>query len=251
VIENWDLVVIDDRDVQGWAQPAEQFTQFLKALSRAVTESYGMGLAWHGPDLPDDDWLDPAQIERLFVEHRPRYEDGRLLTYVPSGVVVHGFLDRGPNTDFSDENQFVRVYGTAAGESDECGDGGLSINAVFAARKGAMPLNEHRMEWLIGLLCSVGAAVTATRGRITTDGYLDATVDADVTGTITVGGLTLAPRGVDLEPWPSSLTPYPCPVGYPDGQVIVADLGLLVNDPGSLIPDLLSLNAALAPDDSN
>lgn len=249
MIENWDLVVIDDRDLTGWTQPAEQFTDFLKVLSAAVAESYGTGLLWHGLDMPQGDWIDPSQIERLFVKHRPRDERRQVLNYVPSGVVVQGFLDRGADTRFDHENWFVNLRGTASGEAAEPGLGGLSVNAEFYAARSARSLLDHDLDWLIRLLASTGASVSATYGRITTDGLLDAIVDADKR--ITVGGLTLAPHGVELDPWPSSLTAYPCPVGYSDGQVVVADLDLLVNDPSSVIPDLLSLNAALPSHDSN
>jgi len=244
VIENWRLLVINDRDNDGWGEPAQKFVAFLTALSSAVAEVYGTGLIWHGPDMPDGGWLDPQRIERGFAEDKTRDEAGKALAYIPSWVVVQGFLDRGEHTDFSEDKWLVNVSGTAGGEPV---DGTISVNAQFYVRKSARQLIDHDPDWLVSLLCRVAAAVSATRGRITTDGFLDAEVDADVVTPegIGTGALSLAPHGVSLDPWPASLTAYPCPVGYPDGQVIVADLARFATDPASLIPDLATLTVAL------
>jgi len=247
VSDNWDLLVINDHENDGWAEPAQKFVAFLIALSDAVAESYGTGLLWHGPDMPDGDWLDPQRIERGFAEDKYRDESGKVLTYIPSWVVVQGFLDRGEHTDFSEDKWLVNVSGTAGGEPV---DGTINVNAQFYVRKTARRLIDHDLDWLIGMLCRVADAVSATRGRISTDGFIDAEVDADVVTPegIGTGALSLAPHGVNVDPWPTSLTVFPCPVGYPGGQVVVADLERFTTDPASLIPDLAMLTDALTAD---
>lgn len=45
---------------------------------------------------------------------------------------------------------------------------------------------------------------------------------------------------------PPTFTAHPCPTGYPDGLVLVADPDLVTNDPEALLDDILAVDGALA-----
>ncbi|GAB3753288.1 hypothetical protein [Microlunatus parietis] len=238
--------MLSTQRVDNWAQSAEQLKAFMDALSATVSAGpYGLPLAWKSYQEMDVElWHDLSAIERELVDMRNTNDDGTLAGANPdSHVVVQAYLDRGSDTDFSDSGQLLNLRATLGHDAEFPSIDGKAEFYVGERKQPALPLQGHDPGWLVQLISTAAASVSADRARIITDSLHDAIADRRILP-LGLGVLSLAPHGIDLD-LPASLTAYPCPTGYPDGQVIVADLDRAATDPESLVDDLLLLNEAL------
>lgn len=245
--EDWTLQVLSHEPMNGWARSAEQLKAFLDALSEAIAAGpYGVPVVWKSyQEMDVDRWRDVGAIEHHLLTRRDSNDDGTLTGVPQSSTVVQAYLDHGADTDFSDGADLLNLR-AALGHEPRFGS--ISCQAEFFARKPeppAKPLHDHDPRWLADLLGTTAASVNADDARIYTIGVDDALAERVDLPPLGLGILSLAPYGIDLDPLPASLTAYPCPTGYPDGQVIVADLDRAATDPEPLVDDLLILNEAL------
>ncbi|MFC7621251.1 hypothetical protein [Microlunatus sp. GCM10028923] len=246
--EDWKLQVLSHERVLDWTASARQLKAFMDALSDLVEAGpYGEKLSWKSYEEMDVDlWPDLGRVEQELLAMRDTNDDGTLAGPNPdSRIVVQAYLDRGTETDYSEAGQLINLR-AVLGHDPQFSS--IGCQATFSARRPDQPaqlLSDHDPAWLVELLCTAAASVNADQARIDTRSVfraLRARVDLAPLG---LGILSLAPYGIDLDPLPTSLTAYPCPTGYPDGQVIVADLERAATDPESLVDDLLILNDAI------
>lgn len=234
---SWTMVVSSKQVIDGgWAGEAQRLRSFLDVVSTCLETEYHESVAWGNDVLSVEQWNDLNKLTAEIERQRLRNDDGSLFTGGSSGSVV--VARRGEALE-SMANNLWNVGG----------DGEWQFNSAitfydydFKAGE-AKPLLEHPTAWLVHLISAASASVGAVEGRIDTDELMDEMLE--VREVFDVGGLTLAPNGIGDAKLPASITAYPCPVGYPNGLVLVADMDRLVNDPASLVDDLLAVNDIL------
>jgi hypothetical protein len=149
---------------------------------------------------------------------------------------VQGYRDDAPEP-------MVNAMWHAGSDDDWPFNGVITFYVGDPAAGVTLPLPDHPIDWLVRLVSAASAAVAADQARIETVPLADELMDARFDSV--VGALTLAPHGIDLDVLPASVSVRPCPVGYPDGAVLVADLQQVTTDPAALVDDLLVLDDAL------
>ena len=237
VIEDWTLQVISKEPIDSWEEAARVLRGLLDAVGSAVAREYGASPSWSNEDMGAEAWQDLDRITANVLDLRHRDEEGRLWEELGSSGIVQGYL---PGHGRALVN--LRYTLRSNRNSAQC-----HIEFWAAGRDAvARPLDRHPPEWLVYLACSVGAAVRADQVRVYTRSLSRALRTADPKAWFSLGAVSLAPSGLDTSGLPASLTAYDCPMGYPQGTVVVADLRRVVDDPASLVGDLLVLDDALA-----
>jgi hypothetical protein len=220
-----------------WRGEVRRLRRLLDVMSDAVQEQYGGPLTWRSEDLSAEQWRDPGQVAAKMERKQLRDDFGKVMTGGGARGVVQGYRD-----DLA-ESMTSAMWKVGAVD----GRYPFQCNNKFWAGdldKGyALGLYEHPVDWLVRLLCTSAVAISGDSGRIYTTQLLDAIIDERPEAN--VGALTLVPNSIDPATLPASITAYPCPVGYPDGVVLVADPERVVNDPESLVGDLLAVDDTL------
>lgn len=233
---SWKLNVASPQPLDGWYGEAQRLQNVLDTVSRQVEIEYGFVLLWRNEDLTTERWQDTDTLATYLKNEELRDDFGKLMVGAGSNCVVQGY--RQENTDAS-TNALVTA-GTKGEWTFVCT---VTFYAGDTACGMFRTLPGHRPEWLVRLLCEVAHAAHATIARIRISS-LSKPLRRARPG-YNVGVLTLAPHGVDVTALPVSITAHPCPVGYPDGLVLAADLDLLAADPAALVDDLLVVDDLL------
>jgi len=233
--QDWTLNLASRQAVEVWHGEARRLRGLLDVVSECVTAEYQAPLVWRDEDLSVEQWRDLDEIVAEMERQQLRDDFGKIMKGGGATGVVQGYRNDLPR-------EMTNVLWTAG--SDEWP---FSAAADFYTKDlaggHARPFADHSVDWLVRLLSASAAAVSAEEGRIYTGPLIDALIDERMEAA--VGALTLAPHGIDPAALPASITAYPCPVGYPDGQILVADLERVTNDPASLVNDLLAIDDAL------
>lgn len=230
----WTLVTSSWEAVEGWSAEAARLLDQLRVVQGCVASEYGEPLVWRSDDMTAEQWRDVDAIAAEIIDGRLRDDFGNLMPGGGASGVVQGY--RGVHTGFmiagfwsvgGDGCQINTIYNVSDHDTDE-GD--------------ARQLNEHSTEWLVQLLSAAAGSVNASEARIVSAALDDELADAREEAAWDVGVLTLFPRGIGDAELPESITAYPCPSGNPDAVVLVADLDRVIDDPESLVPDLLRVH---------
>jgi hypothetical protein len=201
-----------------------------------MSTEYSEPLIWRSATMTAEQWqdLDAITAEILDGQIRDETPEQNLMAGAGATGLVQGYRGQLPN---------MAVASTwSVGSERSPFNNILNFNDREPDKGNARRLNEHEPAWLVRLLCEAAAAVGADQAKIK-DGMLDDEV-ADVREEASwhVGALTLFPEGIGDAELPESITAYPCPSGYPDGVVLVADLDKVIDEPESLVPDLLRVH---------
>lgn len=242
----WTLVTSSWKAVDGWPAEAARLRSQLDAINACIADEYGEPLVWQSPTMTAEQWSDSQAItdEIMRVRIRDETPEQNLMPGAGARGVVQGYRD-----GFA---KFMIASGWGVG-GDGCQfNNVLNFSDRTPSEGHARKLNEHSPEWLVNLLCSAATAVDASEATIRYGDLEDELAEASEEAASRIGALTLLPNGIDGAELPDSITAHPCPVGYPDGIVLVADLDRVVNDYEALVPDLLRIHDTYrAQTDSN
>ncbi|GAB4001632.1 hypothetical protein GCM10029992_37680 [Glycomyces albus] len=231
----WALVTSSDTRVEnGLSGEARRLRSQLDAISERIEAEYGAPLTWRSEDMSAEQWRDLDAIGTEIEANRLRDDDGNLMPGGSAGGSVQGYLDGYPD--------FMASGGWSVGGDEAAFDHVLEFRAADPTRGDARPLNEHDPDFLVALLCAAAAAVDADEATIRYGKLEDTLADAREEASWYTGALTLFSTGIRDAELPDSITAYPCPVGYPDGTVLVADLDRVISDYETLVPDLLRVH---------
>src|SRR6266545_1458297 len=234
--DRWRLHVASRERVGVWHGEARRLRAVLDAISACVGEEYGAPLDWRNESMSADQWSSLDEIAAELERERLRDDEGEVMQGGGSTNVIQGYRDAAPK---------AMTNALASVGADD--DWPFVCNTTFYTREteqgGARLLHEHPVDWLVRLLCEAADPVRADQARITTTSLQGELLDARET--TNVGALTLAPHGINTAAMPARVQAHPCPVGYPDGVVLVADLQRVANDPASLVDDLLAVDDLL------
>jgi hypothetical protein len=235
MVENWSMTIWSDDPTDRWHGEARRLRATLNAISSAVLSLYGEPLTWRSETLDADGWRDVDRLAAHLEERQLRDDVGTVMKGGGANGTVQGFL--------GDRLQSMTNMQYGAGAQPTPFHCTVSFYARESAR-GARPINEHPVAWLVQLLAETSQATgdNVSLARIETTRlprFLTRTrPHADI------GALTLAPATVNPTALPASVTVHPCP-GWPDRVVLVADLTRVVNDPESLVADLIAAEDAM------
>lgn len=231
---SWTMVVPSKQVVEGgWAGEARRLRSFLDVVSECMRPVYREPVVWCDEDLTVEQWRDLAEVTAEIERQRLRDDEDRIVEGGRSGGAVVAYREGAA------KSMIGNLWNVG-------GDGEWKFNAALTFRTGdpvagrAFPLGDHPVEWLVRLLSASSASVGAEESRIETNPMADELIDARYESI--VGELTLAANGIGDAVLPDSVTAYPCPVGYPNGVVLVADLERAASDPASLVDDLLTVD---------
>lgn len=233
--DDWTLNLNSGAPIGSWEEAAAVLHALIEAITRPVEQFYGQPLTWLCEPTDGQGWQDPAWIAQLLVSRRTRDDDGKVMRTLGAGGTVQGYL--GDRTSLNDwmTSALYRVRD----EPDS-----VHWKVRFSTRAGmAHPLDQHPDNWLVGLLAASASVARADEAVIYTTPLVNALADRDASPA--VGAVTLAPHGIPPGPLPDSLRAYDVP-GYPDGKIVIADLGRLEDEPDLMVDDLLVLDAALS-----
>ncbi|MCH7229986.1 hypothetical protein L0U85_03800 [Glycomyces sp. L485] len=231
----WALVTSSDKHAQdGWRGEARRLRSQLDAIADRIGAEYETPLTWRSENMSAAQWSDLDAVTAVIEANRLRDDDGNLMPGGSAGGGIQGYLDDYP--------EFMVSGGWSVGGDETGFNHVLEFHASNPARGEARPLNEHSPEFLVELLCAAAAAVDADEATIRYGRLEDELADAREEAAWYIGALTLFPNGIGEAELPGSIWTYPCPAGYPDGVVLVADLERVVSDYEALVPDLLRVH---------
>ena len=232
----WKLVTSSQEQVDGWEAEAARLRRQLDAITACMATEYSEPLIWRSETMTAEQWqnLDSITAEILAERIRDEMPEQNLMAGAGATGLVQGYRGQLPNLAVasvwsvgSDRSPFNNI---------------LNFNDLEPDKGNARRLNEHEPAWLVRLLCEAAAAVGADEAKVKHGDLDDELADVREEASWHVGALTLFPNGIGEAELPESITAYPCPSGYPDGVVLVADLDRVITDPESLIPDLLRVH---------
>ncbi|HEX4246897.1 MAG TPA: hypothetical protein VH008_03455 [Pseudonocardia sp.] len=171
------------------------------------------------------------ELLELVLSLRERHSDGDLVTGAASVGDLRGRSAGGVS--------LVAVSWELGAE----GHGG-TVRLRFAA-DAAGPLETQSPSWLADLLCAACALLEATQGQVTTRTL--SRLLGRRGASLAVGALTLLPDGLPREVVaPPGFTALPAPTGYPNGEVLVADLQQVAQRPEVVADALVDVDQRLA-----
>jgi hypothetical protein len=235
MVENWRMTIWSDDPTDRWHGEARRLRGTLNAISSAVLSLYGEPLTWRSETMDADGWRDIDRVAAHLEERQLRDDVGKIMRGGGANGTVQGFL--------GDRLQSMTNMQYGAGGQPTPFHCTVTFHARDSAR-GARPINEHPVVWLVQLLAETALAtgdnVSLARMETTRLPRLltRSRPEADI------GALTLAPATIDAAALPASITAYPCP-GMADRVVLVANLGQVVNDPESIVADLIATEDAM------
>ncbi len=231
----WVVSVASTEPSAGWREYAVRLRGVLDTVAERITELYRAPLEWHDGDLTIARWRDTDEIAAEILRRRNR-DHGGLWEELGATGVVAGQL-RGA------DRPIVDLLWSAGGDDRKRLKFTVTVTFDTAEpqRGQARPLAEHPVGWLVLLLSSVAASAGATQATLNCPPLGDALMD-ERWPPPAVDALTLVPHGVDTRLLPPMLRAYPCPVGYPDGVVVAADLVRATEEPRWLVPDMMALD---------
>lgn len=233
---NWNMSVIAGSGTDGdVASDARRLQLLLQSVSTCVATEYGQPLTWADPEPPFEEWCDLGTVEAAIRRNPLRDEDG---TPVPGG----GFSGSVQAFRTGLPIPMINMRWDIAGR-----ERGFDIGVVFypgdCASGEAKSLPHHPIEWLVHLVSTAGASVEASQVRIETSRLGMKIFNARPE--CIAGAVTLAPHGIGVVQLPDSISVHPCPIGYPNGQVIVTDLASAVEAPQDAVDNVLIVDDLL------
>jgi hypothetical protein len=230
----WTLVTSSWHVVDGWRAEAARLRGQLDAIQDCVEAEYSEPFTWRSEQMTAEQWHDIAAIEAKMLDERLRDDFGNLMPGGSASGVVQGY--RGEHSE-------LMIAGSWSVGGDGCQINTIYNFSDYDMHEGdARKLYEHSPEWLVKLLGAAAGSVNASEARIVSGALDDELADAREEAAWHVGVLTLFPGGIGDAELPESITALPCPADYPGGVVLVADLGTAIDDPESLVPDLLRVH---------
>lgn len=231
-----------------WPAEAKRLRGFFDLMSQCLEAEYGEPLVWATELYTAEQWTDVDVITAHMQRRNLNASDGQPAAFDDASGV--SFAHR---TSESNPSLFKTV---ATMHWDVGGDGEWQFSSRMEFDpddEDAKPLQNHSVEWLVHTLSSAAAYVNAVEATIDTSALANAMMDEgdnrlDEYGdppVIHVRGINLAPHGIGDATLPASITAHRCPVGYPDGLILVPDMDRLINDPASLVDDLFTLDDIL------
>ncbi len=235
MVENWRMTIWSEDQTDRWHGEARRLRATLNAISSAVLSLYGEPLTWRSETLDADGWRDIDRLAAHLEDHQLRDDAGKIMKGGGANGTVQGFL--GDRLQSMNNMQ----YGAGAQPTP------FHCTVTFHARepeRGARPINEHPVAWLVKLLADTAQATgdNVSLARIETPRL--ARILMRTRPQADIGALTIAPAAVENTVLPASITVHPCP-GWSDRVVLVANLNQVVNDPESLVADLIAAEDAM------
>lgn len=238
MVEDWTVQALTTRP-QVHSQKWDVIARTLGGVLDAVqTAAEGRRLSPEGPLHWQDGFgapqsAGPGGLLELVMALRERHSGG--------GDLVTGAASVGDLLGQSPSGVFVVAVSWELGAEGHRG----SVRLRFAADV-AGPLEAQSPSWLVGLLCAVSAVLDAAQGQVTTR-TLSRLLGRRGTS-LAVGALTLLPDGLPPDVLaPPGFTALPAPTGYPNGEVLLADLAQVAERPEVVADALAELDEQLAP----
>lgn len=214
-------------------------------ITEQVAAQHNQPLEWRNERLNTEQWNDPERMIAEILEQRLRTEGGTAL--FPGGEsrsVTQGHLNGA-------QDAFVNSLWAVGGDHEWQ----FTANQDFYTDDDgpsdvlARHLDDYPIEWLVNLVRQTAQCVDADEARIHTMGIFKAMKKYTVPREIRrlLGAVTFAPHGITDTALPDSVSLHPGIDTKPDSVILTVDLDTAVNNPATIIDDLLAVHAAMRP----
>lgn len=229
---NWEAQLLFQKPLSSTEHVARQLRDLMDQLSEWASAIYGGGLRWK--EYGSDDWTrydTVADIIQRIAEDRIRDDGGRIWNDLFASGIFQGHL---PDTghllslrwNTNDKSPLFQVH--------------VEFSPLYK-NSPAKSLQEHTPEELADLLHRGVKAIDADQARIFARPLTKALRTATGKTFFTLGEGSFIRNGVKLPDIPPSFKVFPGEAG----TVLIADLDRAVNDPESLVPDIVAIAEAL------
>ena len=229
---NWEAQFIFQRPLISTEHVAQRLRDLMDQLSGWAAAVYGGGLRWK--HYESNDWTQydtVADIVERIAEDRIRDDKGRTWRDLFAGGVLQGHL-----------SETVDLLNLRWNVNDRSPLFQVQVEFSPLSKKSpAKSLQEHTPEELADLLHRGVQAIDADRARIFARPLTKALRTATGKTFFTLGEGSFIRDGVKLPDIPPSFQVFPGEAG----TVLIADLDRAINDPESLVPDIVAIAEAL------